>query len=176
MASLKNQLIISFSIIVVSVVAATVALYLISGDIAAQVKTIQADRASISQDTGALTLVSDLKKQESQVDGYQAAIDQLLPTQDGLIGFSSWIGTIANANQVTATVSFSGNPLPPVTGLQGSSGFSLEVDGSLANIVAFLKDVETSPGFLLQISSYDLVASGSGDRLTAQGVVFFRAQ
>jgi hypothetical protein len=175
MVNFKRQLIISFCIIVASVVAATVALYFVSGDIAAQVDKIQADRALIDQDTGALDVVSDLKEQLPQAVAYQNAIDQLLPTQDGLIGLGDWLNTIASAHQVTATVSFTGNLVPPTLAVPGESAFSLTVDGPLDDVVAFLSDIETkSSGFLLQISSFDVVDNNGSYQLTAQGNVFFR--
>ena len=173
-ANFKRQLIISFSIIVVSIAAATAGLYYISGDIAAQVAKVQADRAQVNQQTGALGLLAGLKQQAPQAAIYESAIGKLLPTQDGLITFTSWVNTIAAAHQVSATVSFGSVPGLLAAGL-GQANFSLDVNGPLDNIVAFLNDIEAkSPGFLLQISSFDMVTGGSGYRLTAQGNLFFR--
>jgi hypothetical protein len=175
MVSFKRKLILSFSIITVSVAGATAALYFLSGNIASQVKKVQADRSLINQDTSALDTVSVLREQLPQATAYEAAIDQLLPTQDGLIAFGDWVNTIAEAHQVTATVSFMGSPMPPSATAPGASDFSLEVDGPLDNIVAFLTDIESqSSGFLLQISSFDIAESNGSDRLTGQGNVFFR--
>lgn len=175
MISFKRQLILSFGVIIASVAVATVAIYIVSGDIASQVQKIQADRALINQNSGALDVVADLRDQVPQADSYAAAIDQLLPNQDGLIGFSNWLDTIAAANQVSASASFAGGPTPPSASVPGELSFSLQVSGSLANITTFLNDIEAkSPGFLLEISSFNIVPSGGNEELTAQGNVFFR--
>ena len=173
--TLKRHLIISFSVIIVSVIIATCVLYILSDNIAAQVTKVQADRALVSEQTDALDVLSDLTEQAPQAAAYQSAIDQLLPDQDGLLTFQEWLANIASSHQVSANATFAGNPSLANGSQAGQSNFSLEVDGSVDNIIAFLDDIEAkSPGFLVQLSSFNLVTSNGSYKFTAPGVVFFR--
>ena len=172
---LRKQLIVSFSIIVASVIIATILLYVLAGRIALESQKIQADRGISSQETGVLAVLAELKDAAPQAATYQAAINQLLPSQDDLIGFGDWVNAAANANQVSASFSFQGNPVAPTDMTPGQSAVSLQVNGSLDGITTFLKDIEaTSPGFLVQIPSFDLSTSGGGYRLTAPAILFFQ--
>jgi hypothetical protein len=179
----KRHLIISFSIILTAIVVATLAIYILSGNIAAQVMKVQTDRALVGQQTGSIDALSSLKEQEPKASIYELSIDQLLPTQDGLIGLTEWLNTIANNHEVAVKATFTGSTQPPVispaadsiVATPGESNFSLEVSGPLSNIIAFLNDIETqSPGFLIEINSFDLTTSGAGYQLEAQGDAFFR--
>jgi hypothetical protein len=175
MVRFKRQLIISFAIIFISVAAATVALYFLSGAIVLQANKIQTDRALINNDTNVLGVVSGLKEQMPQANNYQAAIDQILPTQDGLIGFSDWFSMFAKNYGVTTNVTLTGSPTSPASSTPGISDFSLQANGSFSNLVAFIDGLETkSQGFLVQISSFAIASDGADDKLTAQGTVFFR--
>lgn len=173
--SFRRQLIISFLIIIASVAVATAALYFLSGDIVTQVAKVKTDRALIDQQSGALDVLADLKEEAPQAAAYQSSIDQILPTQDDLIGFGDWLNKIAAIDQVSANASFGGSLQPPTDMAPGQSTFSLEVDGSLPNIISFLNDIEAkAPGFLLQITAFNLAENGTTDRLTAQVNIFFR--
>lgn len=170
----RRQLIISFSIIVASVAAAAIVISILAGNVATESKKIQTDRGISSQETGVLAVLASLKEEAPQAATYQAAIDQLFPNSDGLIGFGDRIQALATADQVLANSSFQGNPTTPTDMVPGRSNISLEVDGSLNGITAFLKDLESTPGFLVSIPSFDLVANGGSYRLTAPGTIFFR--
>jgi hypothetical protein len=172
---LNRQLWIGFSVIVASIAIAAIAFYLLTGHIDTAVAQIVADQALVEQQTGALGVVAQLKQQAPQAAIYQAAMDKLLPAQDGLIGFTQWVSGIATQDQVTTSVSFqgSGAPSPGVSG--GQTGFSISVGGGINNIIAFLNDIESKvPGFLLQLTSFDLTNQNGTYQLTAQGNLFYR--
>jgi len=172
--NLNRQLWIGFSMIVVSIGLAIGTFYFLIGRIDTAVAQIVADRALIIQQSGALGVVAQLRQQAPRAAVYQAALDKLLPAQDGLIGFSQWIAGIASRNEVVASVSFqdSGSGAP---GGNGQERFSITVNGSVNNIIAFLNDIESKePGFLLQLSSFDFTNQGGNYQFIGQGVLFYR--
>jgi hypothetical protein len=98
---------------------------------------------------------------------------KLIPTQDGLIGFPAWIGQIANSDGVVVVPTIAGDVVPGNAVRPGFVSFTLSVTGSLNNVVTFMDDIESkSPGYLLNIDSLDLIQSGTGYTLKAQGRAF----
>jgi Tfp pilus assembly protein PilO len=174
----KKRLLISISIIICSAVAAGVGLYYLAGATTATVSGILTDRQLITSRTGALGTLATLRQQAPQVAAYQAAMDKLVPTQDGLINFTQWINTIAAQRQVVASVAFGGgsNVVQGILAQNfGTAPFSLTVTGDPNSIVAFLTDVESNvPGFLVDLNSFTLTKNSNNYELQSQGVVFFR--
>jgi hypothetical protein len=171
----KRQLLTSLSIIFGSIIVGVVALYYLAGTVSAEANKVATDRSLINEQADSLDVLSALKNASPQAAAYKAAMDQLLPTQDGLIGFSQWISGVAAANQVVANASFQGGIAQPVGSAPGQAKFSLEVTGSLNNIAAFLQDAESkAPGFILSIDSFNLVDQNGTYQLTGQGALFFR--
>lgn len=179
----KRRLIISTSIILGSAVAATFAIYFLGNSIGGLAKKIVAEKASINQKTGALAVFAALKQQSAQAAVYQTAIDGLLPTQNGLIGFTQWVSGIAATHQVAVNVSFQGGGASFVPASDtaadfqniGQTDFSISASGGINNLTAFLNDIESeSPGFLLQITSFNIANNGGNYQFSGQGVVFFR--
>ena len=156
-----------------SIVAVSAALYFLSGDISAQVAKIVADKTMISQQTAAVGVLAGLKGDAAQAAPYAAAMGKLLPTQDQLIGFPQWVAGIGQAHSVSANVSFLGTSISATASAPGSDAFSLVANGSSANLVAFLQDLEiNAPGFLVAIDSFDFLNNNGQYQLTAQGRVF----
>lgn len=171
----RRQLIVNLVVIAASVVVATILMVILTGSIGAEVSAIQTDRGTINQETNVLSTLSALKQQAPQAAAYTVAIDQLLPAQEGLIGFGDWLNTAAAADQVTVRSSFNGSPTPPTDSVAGQSGFSLQVNGSLSSIASFLEDIESRlPGFLLSMSSFSVSIDGNSYRFTGPGTLFFR--
>ena|SRR5438105_2293623 len=170
-----RELWIGLSIIFGSMAVAAVVLYFLAGDISYKSRKIIADRILVNQQSNILGTLAALKQAAPIAATYQAAMEKLLPTQDGLIYFSQWVADIANREGVVANVNFQGTPLPSSEVLLGRAPFSLQVSGSLNNIAAFLADMESkSTGFLMQMGSFTLTAKGLSYQLDTQGNVFFR--
>jgi len=152
------------------------ALYFLAGQLAATSAKIISDRAATIKSSGAVTVYASLKRQMADAAGYQAAMDQILPTQDGLIKFNQWIASIASKYQITANASFhGGEPSATSMGQIGQEGFTLSANGTLNNLVAFLQDIQSkSPGFLLNITSFNLAKQGGSYQFEGQGQLFFR--
>jgi hypothetical protein len=173
--SFNKHFIIGLSVILGSILIAGIALFFLSGTVAGSVTAILADKSKISGQSNSVSAIAELKQEAAQAAPYQAAMDTLLPTQDKLIGFNAWISNIATADHVSATASFQGEPSPPLVGSAGQADFSIAATGSAQDITNFLTDVELrSAGFLLQLTSIDLIDQGSNYELTAQGMAFFQ--
>jgi hypothetical protein len=165
---------IGVSIVFGSILVAGLAVYYISGVINTNLKSIVSDKLQISQQSNSIAIIAGLKHQAAQAAPYQAAMDQLLPTQDQLINFSQWVTNIAASHQVNTTVSFQGNPSNS-SGSAGQTQFSFTGTGSMSALASLLDDLQSrSAGFLLKLTSVDLVDQGTLYQLNGQGTVFFR--
>lgn len=158
-----------------AVVAASIAIYFLTGQIAVITKKIVADRSLIDQQTGSLAVLASLKNDAPEAAKYQAVMEKLLPTQDGLVSFGQWLDGIARADHLSINFAFQNSTVPSTESTAGTVGFTLEADGSLDTIGLFLKDIESrASGFLLQINSVTLVKNDHDYRMNAQGSVFFK--
>lgn len=110
---LKRQLITSAAIILGSILAAAAILYFLVGNINATTGAIVRNESVINQQAGLLGVIASLKQQATQAIVYQTAMNQLLPTQNGLIDFSQWVAGVAAQYQVTTSVSFQNDAVPP---------------------------------------------------------------
>ncbi len=173
--SVKRPLLVSFGMVAVAVGAATYGLYYFSNDITAQTDKIVSDKTLLAQQTAAVSILARLKSDAPQAAVYAAAMDKLLPTHDGLIGFQQWLLDRGRADNVAVSFSYRGNNTPASPGNAGSDGFSLIVDGGGSAIMAFLGDIETkADAYLLSVDSFTLTSNGSSYELSIQGRVFSR--
>ena len=180
-AGYKKQFIISGVVIVAAALGAFALFHVFAGDIEATVAKILKDEETIAAQAASLGDAALLTKQAPDAVRYQAAMDKLLPRQDGLIGFGQWISTLGAQHQISATASFrsAANPLgAPVAAGDvnfNQTNFALSANGNLNDIVAFLADIESkAPGYLLHFSDFDLVNNNAIYQLQAQGVVYSR--
>ncbi len=172
-SSFKKQLLISFGIIFGAVVAASIALYFLSSDLTAEANKIIFDKTLTARQAVVLSVLADLKRDAKRAAQYKGAMDKLLPAHDDLIGFSQWLNALARAHNISVSFSFRGDNTPATESIPGNDGFSLSSTGLSNDLSAFLKDIETqSPGFLLNVDSFDLVNSAPNYRLSLQGKLF----
>ncbi len=171
-----KQLWISFGIVLGSIAAAAVALYLFSGKISAAADAIVTDRAMVQDNTDAVANLAQLEGQAPQAAQYEAALDQLLPDQYGLVSFPQWLAQVGAKYGVTTSASFQGSATPPSGATPGTVQFSFTAIGAPTSIVAFLHDMNARPsGFLLSLTSFTMTgAGGASEQMTGQGTLFFR--
>jgi hypothetical protein len=170
-----RQLLISGGIIVASIIIAGGALFFFSSSISAQALVIANDRMTIQQDTNTVANLAQLGADASQAMQYQAAIDQLLPSQYGLVTFTQWLTQLGEKYNVTADAAFQGSITPPTGVTPGSAQFSFSAEGTPGDIASFLDDMDAkSAEFLLSLSSFDVSADGTNEKVTGQGVLFFQ--
>jgi hypothetical protein len=171
----KRSLWLGIGIITVSIIVFGVAFYILAGDIASSTNAIISGRDEITEQSAFINSYSSLKENASAVSAYQGAMDQLLASQDNLISFPSQLDGVSRNDNVTIAFSFQGDPVPATSKAPGYVGFHLDVAGSLGNLTAFLKDMESSAPILLsKIDTFDLSQNGPGYALAIDGRVFFR--
>jgi hypothetical protein len=148
----------------------------LSGRLEAVSKKIVADRSEAAQRTYAIENLSLLKTQQPVAAAYKQKIDGLLPTEDGLFAFITYIQGIAKIHQTSLTFSYSGAAVPPSPGNPGYIVFTASVSGSASDIRDFLNDIETkTTRFLVNIDSVDMAGDGGQYRAALKGKVFFKA-
>jgi hypothetical protein len=171
----KKSAWISFGIIFVSIVIASGVFYYFSADLKLQADKVTRDRGILSDQNSALSNFAELKKDSTQAEVYAAAMNRLLPDQNGLVGFGGWLDQIAKKYQVTDTFSFEGGTNPAAGANPGTVNFSLESEGTISNIGQFVKDIESqSTGYLFSLNTFDLDNNNGAAKLTAQGTLFFQ--
>lgn len=170
-----KQLWIGCAIIAGSIVIAGVALFFLSGDMSAQAAMIVKDRQAIQQKTDAVATLAQLQGAVPQASQYEQAITQLMPDQYSLVTFPQWLSTLGGRYDVTTDAVLQGSASPASGATAGTAQFSFSAEGSPSNLTAFLNGMNlTSPGFLLSISSFNVVSDGANEKITGQGILFSR--
>ena len=174
-SNFKQSLWVSFGVIFGTILVASAALYFLSTDLAAQAEKIITDKALIAEQTGALDILASLKSDAMQAAPYAAAMGKLLPPHDELIGFPQWLTALGQAHNVSVSAAFQGNNVPVTDSAPGNDSFSMNASGASADLITFLRDLETRvPGFLLAIDTFDLGNTGPSYQLSAPGRLFSR--
>jgi hypothetical protein len=170
-----KQLWISGGVILGSIAIATGVLIFLSGEISAQASTIMTDRESIQEKTAAVATLAELEQDVPQAAQYQEAIDQIIPDQFGLVTFPQWLSTLGARYDVTTDAVLQGAATPAAGATAGTAQFSFTADGSPSNLAAFLNDMNSkAAGFLLSLSSFNVVSDGTNQKITGQGILFAR--
>ncbi len=170
-----RQLWISFGIIVGSIAIAAGVLAFLSGGISAQADAIVTDRAAVQSNTNILADLTQLKSEAPQAAQYQAAMNQLLPDQYGLVTFTQWLAQLGAKYNVTTNVAFQGSVVASAGTTPGTAQFSFSAEGSPEDVADFLDGMnEKSTQFLIALTSFDVTSAGSNENITGQGTLFFR--
>jgi hypothetical protein len=174
----KKKTWISLGIILGSIIIASAAFYYFSGDLATQANKITLERQSVSGENNALDSLALLKGDESKAEVYTAQMNQLLPDQYGIVNFNSWLVKTGASYGVSVSSAFvgSGNPSAQATAATpGTINFSLSVQGPAGSTTKFIAYLESgSTGYLLTLTSFDYTSDTSGEKVNAQGILFFR--
>jgi hypothetical protein len=152
-----------------------VALQFILADAAAQADAIVKYRTETAQISGDLSALVDLQRDSGASAPYAAAVNRLLPQEDGLIGFPQEAQALAASYSLSAQAMLTGNPTAPTGGAPGFVPFSLIASGSADNFLPFLHALQAQSAlFLVALDSVDVQFSASGNQLSITGKVFFQ--
>lgn len=166
---------IGIGIILGSIIIAGGALYYFSGVMQKEANAIVASKAAKESEAGSLKTLALLEGQAPQAAQYEAAIKNLIPSQSGLITFSTWVAGVAGKHKVSATVAYQGTPTPPAGSTPGTAKFTMTAQGPEGSIAPFLRDLTTKePGFIVSFSSFDFTNNQNQETIVAQGTVYFR--
>jgi hypothetical protein len=175
--NLGVKLWVSFGVIFGSAALAAVGIYFLVNDITVQTDKIIADKTIVAGQTAALGNLANLKGDAPEAATYQAAMEKVLPVHDDLIGFSQWLTNTGYKRNVVVISAFQGGNVAATDAAPGTDSFVMTATGSLADLSAFLGDVEGGVGgFLLSIDSFDITNDGANYRLAASGRLFSRKQ
>lgn len=164
---------ISFGVIVVSIIFAIGAIYYLANDLSAQADAIVRARAQVQNETTAVGNLANLKAQAPQAQQYQAAINDLIPGQYGLVAFGQWFQDTGKQYGVTATAAFQGAVTPAQGSTPGTVVFSFDASGPPSNVETFLDAVSRrATGFLLSIDSFDVSMNGTDYQVVGKGTLF----
>jgi Tfp pilus assembly protein PilO len=170
-----RQLLINIGIILASIIVAAGIIFFLSGTIATQVSMIQKDRTLVQQNTDAIANLAQLESDAPQAARYQAAINELLPNQYGLLTFAQWLSQLGAQYGVTANAAFQGAVVPRAGTTAGTAQFSFNAEGSPANMATFLDALNVqSTGFLVSLTSFDVTSDGVNEKIVGQGTLFFQ--
>ena len=172
----RKELIISAAVFFGGMLIITAGLYFVSNNIASQVSTIVIDRALISDRSRAIESLAGLKKNVSEAERYQKAIDKVLVPRDQLIDFGRWLEGLARTRGVEVSSAFDGAEVQPSVGALGSVGLSIDARGALPNLLDVIRDVELrSPRFLVDLMSFDVTRVNASEyRIMSRGRAYFK--
>jgi len=147
----------------------------LSANIHSRVKAITDARDTLYQHNHLIETMASFKQIGPQVDDYEAQLQVLIPSRDELINFGGWINTLAAQYQLTARISFIGDPpQSPGDGSLGRAEIALQTSGRPDQLKRFFDAVELqSPKFLTKFQGFDLVNGSDEYTINAQGVAFF---
>lgn len=171
----KKQMMISGIIILASIIVTGVIVYFLAVRQSAMADAITIGRQAVMGQATQFGMLADLKQNAPAAAKYQAAMNELLPSQDDLITFPPQVDDLSRTDGVTSNFAFQPSITSASADAPGSVGFNLNVSGPMSNIIAFMKDFEvTAPILLSEIDSVNVTGNGSTYTLAAQGRVFFQ--
>src|SRR5580698_7419156 len=129
---------IGMGIIIGSIALTGGAFYYLTGAIGVQASAVLSAKTNAQNDASEVGNLASLEGQAPIAAEYEAAFQKLLPDQQSLITFGSWVNQIGSKYGVSATVSFVGSSTPSSGGTPGSASFTMSAQGSEGSMAPFL--------------------------------------
>lgn len=134
------------------------------------INDIKSKRAFVSESAENL---SSLIKDWAIVKNYSQRVSLLVPSKDDLVTLSKDMNAIARQDNVSLSFSFGAESNPTGAGTFGSIAFSATADGSMDQILSFLKDVENKY-YALKVNILELNhPSAELVRVSLNGQIFY---
>jgi hypothetical protein len=173
--NLSRRLWISLGVIGASIAIAVFAIVYFAGDITLKGNAVVAARANVDDQIQDVANLANLEQDAKKAQGYEAAIEALLPDQYGLVNFGPWFTSTGEQYGVTANATLQGTATPSQGPVPGNIAFTFTAQGAPSSIEAFLDAVsEKAPGFVVAITTFDVTGDGSGYQVSGDGTVFSR--
>lgn len=145
----------------------------LGSDISARSASVLSGRKDLVQKSEALRSLAALKLDSERAKTYSSVLQNILPMRDQLIGFPKDLEGIARKNKVDFGFSF-GTENPSKDSQPGSLGFAITLGGKYADILSFIREVESSR-YIIEWMELDIaVSSGDSFKGSASGRVFSR--
>ena len=173
--NLRRTIPVVAAILVVSVSVLTYALWWLAHDLDRRALNILTITKSTKRQSQILQILTDLGREAQEAREYQRQIESILPKKDRLLDFPQWVEGVARVNGVAADLVFEGSEVAPVGDTPGYINFSLRIDGSYENVLAFLDDLEVlARQFLVNVDRITVDRDRGHERFSTEGRVFFK--
>lgn len=169
--SFKKKLLLNIGISLGIILILGVALFFLSSEIKNNAKEIQEVKEKMvlrSQTTKSIAL---LRRESEQVEPYLAKLDNILITKDKLVNFSQDLNAIAKQNKINFKISL-GKEIPKTESKLGEINITMTINGTLDNLIKFLKDLENIQYFV-KLNKLDFTKKGNGFEGILNGVIFY---
>jgi len=166
----KKRLLITIGIPLAVCLILVLALFFIGSNItkqAAQIEKLKGDLFNRQQLTQSL---ASLKQGSEQVQPYLTELENILPSQDQLLGFSRDIGIIAKQNKLNLNTTVGQEISESGDGLR-QTDFTSTGQGTFDNFINFLKGLENSRYFI-KLNTFDLTGQDGDFKMSMKGQVF----
>lgn len=163
-----------YGVVIPSVVIVVVAgiTLLLGSDIGRRADAIRSSEQELSSRAQAVEALAYLRADKDRAQKYSNVLENILPTKDQLIGFPREFDAVAKKYSVRLATAFGaeekGTDVKP-----GSIEFVFTAEGSLQNLLAFMKAAE-SGRYILEWTSFEFLRSSGGYSATMAGRVFSR--
>lgn len=149
------------------------ALFFLRGDMQSRIDALVEERTLLASRSQGIAALAVLREESRRGAGYLGQLNEMLPKKDELFNFSRAVDAAARSRKVSFNFAFgaeaSGSGSTPP-----SIGFTINTTGGYAEIMNFVRDLETQK-FLVNFSSFDIVqAAANTYDARILGQVFFR--
>lgn len=150
-------------------------LFYLSRSIAYTASAIEEARSQLAAFHAKYDRLEQLKKDKERIEPYLTRLEEAIPAVDNFPVISDYINAVATKTSNTLTARF--DPIPQLneTGLRELS-FSLQTQGSLSTIEAFLAELERAPYFVDARNVSVTLTTGLQGQATADlaGVIYLK--
>jgi len=173
---LERKVLIDSLIILISAGLLIFGIYWFSNDLKVATLEIVSLRSRIAQQSQGIESLVELRKMSGEAQIYSKQLDDILPPEDALLNYQTWLEGLAKIRQVKLEFSFSGQKVAPQANVAGSQAFILNLESNFDNIKKFLEDVESKSGkFVSSLDNINMTRLNPGIyRVSMQGKVFFK--
>lgn len=172
----KRQLWITLGVFLGAILLFGGGLLMLKDRISSKVGEIANQRGLIQQASTLTETLANLKSEEQAVSSYGRSLNRLIADRDDLVvSFSQWLESEAKFYNIGTSFNFEGSEVPPTENSFGHAGFSLKLNGSLADVASFLKHLEReSMRFLLSFESFNISHDQNNYSASVSGLVYFK--
>jgi Tfp pilus assembly protein PilO len=166
----KKHLTISIGIFLGAAFILMISLFFLNFDIKNRANRIKTLRQELNTYLQSIANLASLRQDFSKAQSYFASLDMILPTRDRLVNFPKDINLIARQNKIDLSLNF-GQETLKTANEPGKTGFTISAQGTLDNLLNFLKNLENSL-YLTNLTMLDFTREGDKFKALITGQVF----
>src|SRR3989344_8290602 len=169
--SFKFRLVSTLSVALGAIVIIVIVVLYLGSDISRKADFISENQSKVLKASNDIGLLTKLKEQEKVADAAFFKLNNALPRRDALFSVSRDIGDMAKNRGLTFGSKF-GEEVAPTKNKPGYIRVEMNTSGSYADIVSFIRDIESS-SYFINLTSFDIVRQGSTFSALLNGQVSF---